>query len=74
MNRSVTFGNVKLSIPGRIMRVVRMVLQFPGHVLNLLAFRAQQILLGSPFTKLVCPSSLSTCILPSAILFPPSEP
>ncbi len=53
MNRSVTVGDIKLSIPGRIMRVVRMILQFPGHVLNLVAFRAQQIMLGSAFTKLV---------------------
>ena len=58
MNRSVTVGDVKLSIPGRIMRVLRMILQFPGHVLNLFAFRAQQILLGSAFTKLVSPHSL----------------
>ena len=53
MNRSVTVGDVKMSIPGRIMRVIRMLLQLPGHLLNLVAFRAQQILLGSPFTKLV---------------------
>lgn len=53
MNRSVTVGDVKLSIPGRIMRVIRMLLQLPGHLLNLVAFRAQQIMLGSAFTKLV---------------------
>ncbi len=58
MNRSVTIGNVKLSIPGRIMRVIRALLQFPGHVMNLFAFRAQQIMLGSAPTKLVRPFSL----------------
>jgi hypothetical protein len=55
MNRSVAVGDVKLSIPGRIMRVIRMLLQLPGHLLNLVAFRAQQIMLGSAFTKLVKP-------------------
>ena len=55
MNRSVTVGDVKLSIPGRIMRGIRMLLQLPGHLLNLVAFRAQQIMLGSAFTKLVKP-------------------
>ncbi|CAK0785418.1 hypothetical protein CVIRNUC_008627 [Coccomyxa viridis] len=53
MNRSVTVGDVKLSIPGRIMRGIRMLLQLPGHLVNLIAFRAQQVMLGSAFTKLV---------------------
>ena len=55
MNRSVTVGDVKLSIPGRIMRGIRMLLQLPGHLVNLIAFRAQQVMLGSAFTKLVIP-------------------
>ena len=58
MNRSVTVGDVKLSIPGRIMRGIRMLLQLPGHLVNLIAFRAQQIMLGSAFTKLVFPLPL----------------
>lgn len=53
MNRSITVGDMKLSIPGRIMRVIRMLLQLPGHLLNLIAFKAQQIMLGSAPTKLV---------------------
>ena len=58
MNRSVTVGDVKLSIPGRIMRGIRMLLQLPGHLVNLIAFRAQQVMLGSAFTKLVIPCPL----------------
>ena len=58
MNRSVTVGDVKLSIPGRIMRGIRMLLQLPGHLVNLIAFRAQQVMLGSAFTKLVIPLPL----------------
>ncbi len=61
MNRSVSVGDVQLSIPGRIMRVIRMLLQLPGHIMNLVAFRAQQIMLGSAFTKLVNPCGLNPC-------------
>ena len=61
MNRSFTIGDVKLSIPSRIMRGIRMLLQLPAHLVNLVAFRAQQIMLGSAFTKLVFP-----CLLPNS--------
>ena len=48
MNRSVTVGDVKLSIPGRIMRGIRMLLQLPGHLVNLIAFRASRSCWAAP--------------------------
>ena len=49
----ISFGTTRVTISGRLTRLLLALVRLPGYLFNLITFRAQQIMLGNTATKLV---------------------
>ena len=60
----ISIGSANLTISSRVARLLLALVRLPGYLFNLVTFRAQQIMLGNTFTKLVCAPLQPACPVP----------
>ncbi len=53
LSHSINLGSTQVTLSSRIFRNLRTLVRLPGHIFNLITFKAQQIMLGGTMTKLV---------------------
>lgn len=65
MQLRANLGPTVITVGGRLGRALIQFLRLPGHILNLMSFKAQQIMLASTGTKLIAvfAAGIPLCLL-----------